>query len=117
MNSEKECLFCGISTKKISSDIVYETSDLVCFRDIKPQAPVHVLIIPKKHIAALNELKKADLDVAAKMIWAADKIAESLGIKKSGYRTVFNCGKDAGQLVGHPHMHLLGGRPMSWPPG
>ena len=117
MSPEKDCLFCKIAEKKIPSDITYETPDILAFSDIKPQAPFHVLIIPKKHIATLADLKETDTGLAAKMIEAANKIAKTKGIDKSGYRIVFNCNKDAGQLVFHLHMHLLGGRPMGWPPG
>ena len=113
----KDCLFCKIVSRAIPANIVYETGDLLAFNDVKPQAPVHILIIPKKHIDGLCSMKKGDSVIIAKLIEAANNIARDKGINKSGYRTVFNSGKDAGQAVGHLHMHLLGGRAMSWPPG
>ncbi|MFQ6608446.1 MAG: histidine triad nucleotide-binding protein [Fidelibacterota bacterium] len=112
-----ECLFCRIITGDIPGDIVYESDEILAFNDINPQAPHHVLIIPKKHIATLNDLKDNDSFVVGDMVRTASRIATNLGIAESGYRTVFNCNADAGQAVFHIHLHLLGGRPMSWPPG
>ena len=117
MGTEKDCLFCKIIAGEIPSDIVYEEVDLLAFPDTKPQAPVHILIIPKKHIDSLGDVKAEDLALIGKMIEAANKIAKEENIYESGYRVVFNCKKDAGQLIPHLHMHLLGGRPMGWPPG
>ncbi|MFQ6676553.1 MAG: histidine triad nucleotide-binding protein [Fidelibacterota bacterium] len=112
-----DCLFCGISTGDVPSDIVYQTDNVVAFRDIHPQAPHHLLIIPRKHIPTLNDLSEDDAALIGEMILAARKLASDLGIDRSGYRTVFNCNADAGQAVFHVHLHLLGGRRMSWPPG
>jgi len=114
---EKDCLFCKITTKKISSNIVYDAEDVLAFEDINPKAPVHILIIPKKHIETLADVKGGDLSLMGSMLEAANKIAKTKGVNESGYRLVLNCKKDAGQLVFHVHMHLLGGRAMTWPPG
>lgn len=109
------CLFCRIVAKEIPAAIVAESNLCLAFRDIAPQAPVHVLIIPKQHYASLNELP--DGAVMGAMAEMAKKVAEELGIAESGYRTVVNTGSDGGQTVHHLHMHVLGGRQMSWPPG
>ncbi len=113
----EDCLFCKISNHEIPSKIVMENDDLVAFNDIAPQAPVHVLIIPKKHITTLNDLTLEDESLVGKMILAAKNLAVQLGIAENGYRTVFNCNRDGGQAVYHIHLHLLGGRAMNWPPG
>lgn len=113
----KDCLFCSIVNRKISSDIVYETDSLVAFKDINPQAPHHILLIPKKHISTLNDLEAEDGELVGKLFLAAKEMASKLGIAESGYRAVLNCNADAGQAVFHIHLHLLGGRKMSWPPG
>ena len=112
-----DCLFCKMVSGQIKPDTVYEDSEVLAFRDINPQAPVHVLVIPKKHIATLNELQPGDAELAGKLVRAATHIARELGIAESGYRTVLNCNADAGQSVFHIHLHLLGGRVMHWPPG
>jgi histidine triad (HIT) family protein len=96
---------------------VYEDDHILAFRDVNPQAPTHVLIIPKKHIATINDLESADVEVAGKMTLLAKQIAADEGINEEGYRLVFNCNEGAGQAVFHIHMHLLGGRRLSWPPG
>ena len=101
----------------IKPDIVYENDVVLAFRDIRPQAPVHVLVIPKKHIATLDDLEEEDTQLMGDIFQAAQKIAKSEGLADSGYRTVFNCKKDGGQDVYHIHLHLLGGRTMTWPPG
>jgi histidine triad (HIT) family protein len=111
-----DCLFCRIIRKELPSDIVYEDDDVLAFRDIKPEAPVHVLIIPKRHIASLANLTDEDTDVMGHAMFVASRLARDLGISE-GYRVVTNCGKDAGQSVFHIHMHLLGGRSLGWPPG
>mgnify|MGYP006290438163 CR=1 FL=1 len=111
------CLFCDIIEKKISSDIVYEDDQVLGFRDISPQAPTHILVIPKKHIETINDLSSDDAMVVGKVILAAKKLAQKEGIDKKGYRLVFNCNEQAGQAVFHIHCHLLGGRKMQWPPG
>lgn len=106
-----------IFNKEIPSKAVYENELVYSFDDINPQAPVHVLIIPKKHVASLNDFDTKDADVLAAMFEAAKKIAKDRGVAESGYRTVFNINRDAGMAVAHLHLHVLGGRAMSWPPG
>lgn len=110
-----DCLFCKMVAGEIKPDVVYEDDEVLAFRDISPQAPVHILIIPKAHIATLNDLE--DGPVASRLLQTAIKLAEQEGIAEEGYRTVFNCNRNAGQAVYHLHLHLLGGRPMHWPPG
>ena len=112
-----ECLFCKMVSGVIPCDKVHENEYVLAFRDIDPKAPTHILIIPKKHITTLNEINKSDQDLLGELLLTAKKIAKDEGINTSGYRTVFNCNSDGGQTVFHIHMHLLGGRPMSWPPG
>ena len=107
------CIFCGIANKEIKSSIVHETVRVIAFDDIAPQAPVHVVIIPKKHILDVPGLENVLGDIFS----AVDKVAEIKGVKDSGFRVVMNKGKDAGQAVDHVHFHLLGGRPLKWPPG
>ena len=109
------CLFCRIARKGIPATIVFEDESLVAFRDIDAKAPTHVLVIPREHIASLNNATDASLLGSLQI--AAAKIARSEGISESGYRTVMNCGADAGQTVFHVHLHLLGGRKLGWPPG
>ena len=112
-----DCLFCKIIKKEIPSDIVYETDSILAFNDINPQAPHHILIVPKKHIPTLNDLSEEDANLIGTLLLTAKDLAATRGIDESGYRTVFNCNADAGQAVFHIHLHLLGGRPMTWPPG
>ncbi|MFH1857213.1 MAG: histidine triad nucleotide-binding protein [Candidatus Omnitrophota bacterium] len=112
-----DCLFCKIIKREILSEIIYENEKVLAFKDISPKAPVHVLIIPKKHISGILELNQENSCLAGEMITAAKEIAESSGLKDTGYRLVFNCGPDAGQAVFHLHLHLLGGRKLGWPPG
>tara|TARA_B100001989_G_C24250645_1_gene321880 strand:- start:87 stop:431 length:345 start_codon:yes stop_codon:yes gene_type:complete len=112
-----DCLFCKIVDGEISGDIVYENNSVLAFNDINPTAPVHVLIIPKEHIATLNDLEEKHTQTMGELILAAKKIANDKGISESGYRTVFNCNKDAQQTVFHVHLHLIAGRQMTWPPG
>ena len=112
-----DCLFCKIIDGDIPGDIVYETDSVLAFNDINPTAPVHVLITPKEHIATLNDLEEKDTQTIGELILAAKKIANDKGISESGYRTVFNCNKDAQQTVFHIHLHLIAGRQMTWPPG
>ena len=107
-----DCVFCQIVSKKIPSDIVYQDEEVLAFRDINPQAPVHLLIIPKKHIASLAELTEKETPLMERMVSVASKLAEREGISESGYRLVINCGKEGGQLVMHLHLHLLGGRQL-----
>jgi len=101
----------------IKPDVVYENESVLAFRDLNPQAPVHILIIPKKHIATLADIDAADTMLMGEILLAANKVAQLEGISDSGYRTVFNCKQDGGQEVYHIHLHLLGGRAMKWPPG
>ena len=109
------CLFCRIARKEIPATIVFEDDTVVAFRDIDAKAPTHVLVSPRDHVASLNEATDASLLGAMQI--AAATIARSEGIAQSGYRTVMNCGADAGQTVFHVHLHLLGGRRLGWPPG
>ena len=111
------CLFCNIAQKKIPATVVYEDKDVIAFKDLNPQAPTHILIVPHKHIATLNDLKPVDAELVGKLVLAAKKIAEEHEHAEGGYRLVLNCNKDAGQTVFHIHCHLLGGRAMHWPPG
>lgn len=112
-----DCLFCKFVNGEIKPDRVYEDEDVLAFRDISPQAPTHILIIPKRHISTLNDLEPEDGVLIGKLFLAAKKVAKAEGIEEKGYRTVINCNKDAGQSVFHIHMHLMGGRYMNWPPG
>ena len=112
-----DCLFCKMVSREIEPDIVYEDDHVLAFRDINPQAPVHVLIIPKRHISTLNDLEEGDAELIGRLHLAAKRVADQDGIAEAGYRTVFNCNEAGGQLVFHAHLHLLGGRAMGWPPG
>ncbi len=107
-----DCVFCQIVDGKIPGDIVYQDEELLAFRDINPQAAVHLLIIPKKHIASLAELTEKEAPLMGRMVSVASKLAEREGVSESGYRLVINCGKEGGQLVPHLHLHLLGGRQL-----
>jgi histidine triad (HIT) family protein len=111
------CLFCRVIAGEIPSKRVYEDESVVAFHDINPQAPVHVLIVPRQHVATLNDLAPEDSALVGDMVRCAAAIAKDLGVAARGYRTVFNCNREAGQSVFHIHLHLLGGRPMHWPPG
>lgn len=112
-----DCIFCKMVAGAIKPDKVYEDADVLAFRDINPQAPVHVLIVPKRHVATLNDLNGEDATLMGRLFLAAKKVAAQSGVASSGYRTVVNCNADAGQSVWHVHLHLLGGRVMRWPPG
>lgn len=112
-----DCLFCKIVEGKIPAKKVYEDADVVAFDDIQPQAPVHVLVIPKKHVATLNDLAPEDDAVAGKLLRVAATIAKDRGIAERGWRATVNVNRDAHQLVFHVHLHLLGGRAFGWPPG
>lgn len=111
-----DCLFCKIANQEIPAELIYEDDQVVAFNDINPQAPSHILIIPRKHIATLNDIEEQDEALVGHMLKTAAVIAEQQGFAESGYRTVFNCNQDGGQTVYHIHLHLLGGKPMGWPP-
>jgi len=111
------CLFCRIVAGEIPARIIYRDDEVVAFHDINPQAPVHVLVVPTTHIATTNDLAPEHDAIVGRMVRRAAAVARELGIAAPGYRTVFNCNRDAGQTVFHIHLHLLGGRPMHWPPG
>lgn len=113
----EDCIFCKIVRGEIPCDKVYEDDRVLSFKDISPEAPVHVLIVPKKHISSINELKKEDEDLIGYIYTTAKNIAEQLGVSENGYRIVSNCGEDGGQTVPHIHFHFLGGRKLNWPPG
>lgn len=115
--SEQDCLFCKIAAKKIPSRIVYEDDDLLAFEDINPQAPVHVLVIPRKHISTALDITDDDHILIGRLFQCASKIAADRGISERGFRLIMNCNSEAGQTVFHIHLHLLGGRLMHWPPG
>ena len=112
-----DCLFCKFVSGEIKADVVYEDDHVLAFRDINPQAPVHVLVIPKRHISTLNDLTPDDAELVGRLYLAAKQVARDEGIDEAGYRTIMNCNEQAGQTVFHIHLHLLGGRGMSWPPG
>ena len=111
------CLFCKIINREIPASIVYEDDELLAFNDINPQAPTHVLVVPKKHIATLNDLQEGDATLVGTLVRRGAVIAKERGIDTVGYRTVFNTNRDAGQTVFHIHMHVIGGRSLGWPPG
>ncbi|MBA4493147.1 histidine triad nucleotide-binding protein [Paenactinomyces guangxiensis] len=111
------CIFCQIVAGKIPSEKVYEDDDLFAFKDIHPAAPTHVLVIPKKHIPSLMELKEEDERLAGKILLGVQKVARKLGLQEKGFRVVNNMGEEGGQTVYHIHFHLLGGRHLTWPPG
>lgn len=115
--TESDCLFCRIVSGDVPADIVYESDEAIAFRDINPQAPTHVLVIPRKHIATINDLEEGDAGLVGSLYLAAKAIAAAEGIADSGYRAVMNCNEGAGQSVFHIHLHVLGGRALSWPPG
>jgi len=111
------CLFCKIVSGEIPATKVYEDDRLIAFNDISPQAPMHVLVVPKQHISTLNDLTAADDELVGAMIRAGAAIAKDRGFDGAGFRTVFNCNAQAGQTVFHIHLHVLGGRTLTWPPG
>ena len=112
-----DCLFCRIIRREVPAALIHEDDQLVAFSDINPQAPTHVLIVPRRHIATLDELQAADDGLVGALVRRAAIIAREAGFAAAGYRTVFNCNADGGQTVFHIHLHLLGGRPLTWPPG
>ena len=109
-----DCIFCKIANKEISSEIVYEDNEVVAFKDIKPVAPVHLLIITKKHIPSVDHLEAEDKELIGSLFLVARKIAREQGVAETGYRLVFNVGPDAGQTVDHLHLHLIGGHKLPW---
>jgi histidine triad (HIT) family protein len=111
------CLFCRIIAREIPASIVYEDDRMIAFNDVNPQAPTHVLIVPKRHIETLNALEPGDDQLVGELARRAAAIASERGISEKGYRAIFNTNREAGQTVFHIHMHLIGGRPMGWPPG
>jgi histidine triad (HIT) family protein len=111
------CLFCNIAQGNIPASRVFEDEDIISFHDLNPQAPKHMLIIPKQHIATLNDANEGNQLLLGKMVLAAKQIAKTEGINEAGYRLIFNTNPDGGQTVYHIHLHLLGGRRMTWPPG
>lgn len=112
-----DCIFCKIVKKEIPAKIAFEDAEVLAFHDIHPMAPVHVQVIPKRHIARVSELDRDTAAVAAKLVLTANKLAAQMGVAEPGYRLVINCNPAAGQSVYHLHLHLLGGRALSWPPG
>ncbi|HUT23692.1 MAG TPA: histidine triad nucleotide-binding protein [Sumerlaeia bacterium] len=112
-----DCLFCKIASGEIPADIVFQDEECVAFRDINPQAPTHVLVIPRRHIPTTNDLTPRDAELVGRLALAAARIAQDEGVVDGGYRLVLNCNEGAGQSVFHVHLHLLGGRDFRWPPG
>lgn len=112
-----DCLFCKIIRREIPGAIVYEDDRVLAFNDINPQAPTHVLIVPKRHVATLNDLTPEDDGIVGELVRCAAGIAKTRGFSAGGYRTVFNTNREAGQTVFHIHLHLLAGRTLTWPPG
>lgn len=111
-----DCLFCKISQKEIPAQVIYEDDQVVAFNDINPQAPSHFLVVPRQHIATLNDIQNEDRELVGHMLQAAAKISAEQGFATDGYRTVFNCNGHGGQTVYHIHLHVLGGKPLGWPP-
>ncbi len=112
-----DCLFCKILEGKVPAGVVYEDDNVLAFEDVNPQAPMHVLIIPRKHISTVNDLEEDDAIIIGQLYLAAKKIAVDNGVAEDGYRMVMNCNEQAGQTVFHVHLHVLAGRDMTWPPG
>ncbi len=112
-----DCIFCKVAAGEIPAEIVYRDDDILAFRDINPQAPVHLLVIPHKHLETVLDLKPEDEKLIGKLVLVANQLAEKEGIAEKGYRMLFNCREDGGQEVYHLHLHVLGGRAMRWPPG
>ena len=117
VGENNDCLFCKIVEKKIPADIVYESEDIIAFKDIEPKAPIHCLIIPKKHISTINDIDGSNSNIIGLMYEAAAQLARTLNVDKDGYRVVMNCNSNGGQTVYHIHLHFLAGRQLSWPPG
>ncbi len=117
MSADPSCIFCKIIEKKIPSGVVYEDDTSLAFEDVNPQAPAHILIVPKKHIPDIHSIKDVDRELIGHLFYVAQKIAAQKGLDRGGYRMVINNGRDAGQTVFHIHLHLLSGRRFTWPPG
>ena len=117
VGENNDCLFCKIVEKKIPADIVYESENIIAFKDIEPKAPIHCLIIPKKHISTINDIDGSNSNIIGLMYEAAAQLARTLNVDKDGYRVVMNCNSNGGQTVYHIHLHFLAGRQLSWPPG
>lgn len=115
--TDPNCIFCKIAAGDIDSDIVFQDDAVVAFRDTNAQAPTHVLVIPRKHVATINDLDESDVDTVGRLFLAAARVAKDEGVDQSGYRVVMNCMEGAGQSVFHVHLHVLGGRAFGWPPG
>lgn len=111
------CLFCNLASGRIATDVIYSDEQVIAFRDVKPEAPVHVLIIPRRHIENILAAEDADETLLGHMLVVASRVARQEGVAESGFRLVINCNEDGGQSVGHLHIHLLGGRKLGWPPG
>jgi histidine triad (HIT) family protein len=114
---DSECLFCKILAGEIPADIIFESESTIAFRDINPRAPTHVLIIPRQHVATINDIEPQHEELVGSLFSAAKAIASAEGLSEDGYRVVMNCNEAAGQTVFHLHLHLLGGRALTWPPG
>jgi len=112
-----DCIFCKIANKTIPAKFVYEDDEIIAFEDIKPQAPVHILVVPKAHIKKISDISNTNEKLVGKLISVVNKIAKDKSLIAKGYRLVINCGREAGQEVFHMHLHLLGGRKFNWPPG
>jgi histidine triad (HIT) family protein len=112
-----DCLFCGIVEGKVKANLVYQDDSIVAFKDIAPKAPVHILIIPRRHLVSVSDIAEADRVLIGQIFQVAARLAREQGVADDGYRVVVNSGADAGQSVFHLHFHLLGGRQMTWPPG
>lgn len=113
----KDCLFCRIINRELPAKMVHEDDEFIAFNDINPQAPTHILVVPRRHIAGLNDTTPEDADLLGRLHLLAAQLAQQRGIAESGYRTVLNTGRGAGQSIFHLHLHLLGGRGLRWPPG
>lgn len=117
MSAQSECVFCRIAARSAPADIVYQDKMVTAFRDVRQVAPTHVLVIPNRHLARLDELSEEDLLLAGRLLWVAGEVARKEGVAESGYRVIINAGPDSGQIIPHLHLHVLGGRPMRHPIG
>ncbi len=112
-----DCVFCGIARKQVPATVLYEDRDVMAFRDLRPQAPIHLLVIPKQHLASLAEAGPAHRDLLGNLLLIGSRLAREQGLTENGFRVVLNTGRNGGQSVSHLHLHVLGGRAMGWPPG